>query len=151
MRPDSRVMNTFTFDCSWNRIKGKLKQKYAQLTDDDLMFVEGKGQELLGRLQARLGLSEAALVGLLHELKDSSETLGETVREKVSEAATRVGEVAADAKAKFVEGAGDACDEVSRRAHSLAEKARHYVARQPVKSLLTALAVGFVAGMVVRR
>jgi hypothetical protein len=34
-------MNTFTFDGSWNRIKGKLKQKYALLTDDDLLFVEG--------------------------------------------------------------------------------------------------------------
>jgi uncharacterized protein YjbJ (UPF0337 family) len=144
-------MKPFTFDGSWNRIKGKLKQKYAQLTDDDLLFAEGKGQELLGRLQAKLGLSEPAVVGLLHELKDSAEALGETVREKVSEAATHVGEVMSDAKAKFVEGAGAACDDVSKRAHSLAEKAQHYVAREPVKALLTALAVGFVAGMVARR
>jgi uncharacterized protein YjbJ (UPF0337 family) len=144
-------MNTFTFDGSWNRIKGKLKQKYAQLTDDDLIFAEGKGQELLGRLQARLGLSEAAAVGLLHELKDSAKTLGETVREKLSEAAAQAGEVVEDAKAKLAEGAGEACDEVSKRAHSLAEKAQHYVARKPVKALLTALAVGFVAGMIVRR
>ena len=40
---------------SWNEIKGKLKQKYAQLTDDDLTFAEGKDDELLGRLQQRLG------------------------------------------------------------------------------------------------
>ena len=144
-------MNTFTFDGSWNRIKGKLKKKYAQLTDDDLLFAEGKGQELLGRLQAKLGLSESAVVGLLHELKDSAETLAETVRDKVADAATRVSEVVADAKDKFVEGASDAYDGVSKRAHSLAEKAQHYVAREPVKSLLTALAVGFIAGMVVRR
>ena len=40
---------------SWNEVKGKLKQKYGQLTDDDLSFAEGKEDELLGRLQRRLG------------------------------------------------------------------------------------------------
>ena len=40
---------------SWNEIKGKLKQKYGQLTDDDLAFADGKEDELLGRLQKRLG------------------------------------------------------------------------------------------------
>jgi uncharacterized protein YjbJ (UPF0337 family) len=39
---------------NWNEIKGKLKQKYAQLTDDDLIFAEGKEEELLGRLQHAL-------------------------------------------------------------------------------------------------
>jgi uncharacterized protein YjbJ (UPF0337 family) len=38
-------------------VKGKLKQKYADLTDDDLTYVEGKDDELLGRLQKRLGRS----------------------------------------------------------------------------------------------
>ena len=40
---------------NWNELKGKLKQKYAMLTDDDLMFEEGKDDELLGRLQKKLG------------------------------------------------------------------------------------------------
>ena len=40
---------------TWNETKGKLKQKYGQLTDDDLVFEEGKEDELLGRLQQRLG------------------------------------------------------------------------------------------------
>ena len=40
---------------SWNEIKGKLKQKYAELTDDDLTFAEGKDDELVGRLQKKLG------------------------------------------------------------------------------------------------
>ena len=40
---------------NWNEVKGKLKQKYGQLTDDDLTFAEGKDDELLGRLQKRLG------------------------------------------------------------------------------------------------
>ena len=42
-------------------MKGKLKQKYGQLTDDDLAFAEGKEDELLGRLQKRLGKSRDQL------------------------------------------------------------------------------------------
>lgn len=40
---------------NWDALKGKLKQKYAILTDDDLLFVEGKEDELLGRLEKKLG------------------------------------------------------------------------------------------------
>ena len=46
---------------SWNEVKGKLKQKYSQLTDDDLMFADGKEDELLGRLQKRLGRTKDEL------------------------------------------------------------------------------------------
>ena len=46
---------------SWNELKGKLKQKYGQLTDQDLMFAEGKEDELLGRLQKRLGRTKDEL------------------------------------------------------------------------------------------
>ena len=48
-------MNKLTFKGEWNEVKGKLKQKYGQLTDDDLTFVEGKEDEFLGRLQTKLG------------------------------------------------------------------------------------------------
>ena len=46
---------------SWNEVKGKLKQKYGQLSDDDLTFAEGKEDELLGRLQKRLGRTKDEL------------------------------------------------------------------------------------------
>jgi uncharacterized protein YjbJ (UPF0337 family) len=48
-------MNKLTADGTWNQIKGKLKQKYGDLTDDDLTFAEGKEDELYGRLQKKLG------------------------------------------------------------------------------------------------
>ncbi|WP_254560774.1 CsbD family protein [Dyadobacter diqingensis] len=40
---------------NWNELKGKLKQQYADLTDDDLLYEEGKEDELLGKLQTKLG------------------------------------------------------------------------------------------------
>lgn len=54
-------MNKLQFKGSWNEVKGKLKQKYGDLTDDDLTFAEGKEDELLGRLQTRLGKSKEEL------------------------------------------------------------------------------------------
>ena len=48
-------MNTLELKGDWNIVKGKLKQKYAQLTDDDLRYVKGKEDELIGRIQKRTG------------------------------------------------------------------------------------------------
>lgn len=48
-------MNRFTFKGDWNIAKGKLKQRWATLTDDDLQYMEGKGDELVGRIQKRTG------------------------------------------------------------------------------------------------
>ena len=51
-------MNTQSMKGKWNELKGKLKQKYADLTDDDLTYAEGKEDELYGRLQQKLGKSK---------------------------------------------------------------------------------------------
>lgn len=50
-------MNTLEIKGDWNITKGKLKQKWAKLTDDDLQFLDGKKDELLGRIQKRTGES----------------------------------------------------------------------------------------------
>ncbi|HLW20225.1 MAG TPA: CsbD family protein [Cyclobacteriaceae bacterium] len=52
---------------SWNELKGKLKQEYAKLTDDDLTYVEGKEDELLGRLQQKTGKAQDELRKQLFE------------------------------------------------------------------------------------
>lgn len=46
---------------NWNQIKGKLKQQWGDLTDDDLQYAEGKEDELLGRLQEKTGESKDKL------------------------------------------------------------------------------------------
>lgn len=48
-------MNKLTFNGTWKEVQGKLKKAYASLTDDDLLFAEGKDDELLGRLEKKLG------------------------------------------------------------------------------------------------
>jgi len=61
-------MNKLQFKGSWNEIKGKLKQKYGQLTDDDLAFADGKEDELLGRLQKRVGRTKDQLRAEIEEM-----------------------------------------------------------------------------------
>jgi uncharacterized protein YjbJ (UPF0337 family) len=48
-------MNIFEVQGNWNIARGKLKQKFAQLTDDDRQFRAGKEEELIGRIQKRTG------------------------------------------------------------------------------------------------
>ena len=60
-------MNTLEIKGDWNITKGKLKQKWAKLTDDDLQFVEGKQEELLGRIQQRTGAARAAVETAIKE------------------------------------------------------------------------------------
>ena len=50
---------------NWNEMKGKLKQQYASLTDNDLLYVEGKEDQLIGRLQEKLGQSKEQVNSLL--------------------------------------------------------------------------------------
>lgn len=52
----------------WNLAKGKLKQQFAQLTDEDLDYADGKGDELVGRLQEKLGKGKSEIVKLLNDL-----------------------------------------------------------------------------------
>ncbi len=53
---------------NWDQLKGKLKQKYAKLTDDDLLFVEGKENELLGRLEKKLGQTKEEIRNAIEKL-----------------------------------------------------------------------------------
>jgi uncharacterized protein YjbJ (UPF0337 family) len=54
-------MNTLEMEGDWNIIKGKLRQKWAMLTDDDLANFEGKQDELMGRIQRRTGQTREAV------------------------------------------------------------------------------------------
>ncbi|MCZ8353886.1 MAG: CsbD family protein [Cyclobacteriaceae bacterium] len=58
-------MNNLKLKGTWNEAKGKLKQKYASLTDDDLTYLVGKEEELYGKLQQRLGKTKDEIKKLI--------------------------------------------------------------------------------------
>ena len=64
-------MSNLNITGNWNTLKGKIKQKYGDLTDDDLTYVEGKEDEFLGKLQKKLGKSKDELAGEIKKMIDS--------------------------------------------------------------------------------
>ena len=63
----TNYMTTLEIKGDWNVTKGKLKQKWAKLTDDDLEFAEGKTEELVGRIQKRTGETREAVEKAIHD------------------------------------------------------------------------------------
>lgn len=61
-------MNTTELKGNWEEQKGKLKQKFAALTDNDLLFAEGKQNEMIGRLQIKLGKTKEELHKIIQAL-----------------------------------------------------------------------------------
>jgi uncharacterized protein YjbJ (UPF0337 family) len=61
-------MDKFEIKGNWNELKGKLKQKYASLTDDDLTYSEGKGEEMLGKVQKKVGKTREELIKEIESL-----------------------------------------------------------------------------------
>lgn len=75
-------MNKELLKGSWLQLKGSLKKKYASLTEDDLNYIEGKEEELYGRIQKRLGLTKE-LVDLI--IKEHHEHLKEKAKKDLKE------------------------------------------------------------------
>ena len=64
-------MNTQTLKADWRIAKGKLKQKYGSLTDNDLEYVEGQEEELIGRIQRRTGAKRDEIERFFDERPDT--------------------------------------------------------------------------------
>lgn len=64
----SKVMNKTEIKGNWNEQKGKLKQKFGFLTDDDLMIEEGKEEEMYGKLQVKLGKTKEEFLKIINGL-----------------------------------------------------------------------------------
>lgn len=61
-------MNELQIKGKWNEIKGKLKERFAVLTDNDLAYEEGKEEQLLGNLQEKLGKTKKEIKEIIRDL-----------------------------------------------------------------------------------
>jgi len=64
----NQKMNKTQLEGKWNETKGKLKQKFAILSDNDLMFAEGKKEEMFGKLQIKLGKTKEEFQKIISDL-----------------------------------------------------------------------------------
>ena len=63
-----KIMDTLRIKGNWNQMKNKIKQKFPDLTDDDLTFVEGREDELLGKIQRRTGKPRDEVVNYINSI-----------------------------------------------------------------------------------
>ena len=61
-------MNETTAAGYWDSMKGKLKQSFGELTDDDLLFEEGKEDEFWGRVELKVGKSKDEIKKIIADL-----------------------------------------------------------------------------------
>ncbi len=66
-KPKIQTMNKLQMKGTWEQVKGRLKQTYGTLTDDDLAYAEGKEEELVGRLKSKLGKTEEEVREILEK------------------------------------------------------------------------------------
>jgi uncharacterized protein YjbJ (UPF0337 family) len=132
------ALNQQTLQGNWNQIKGKLHERWGDLTDDDLSNAQGSVERLVGTIQERTGETRAAIEGYLEELSDSGgpamKRAAETIRTYAEQAAGSVQDAAQHASESVQEGLHQTQDLVRRR---------------PFESVMTCFGIGVVTGLIV--
>jgi uncharacterized protein YjbJ (UPF0337 family) len=123
---------------NWNEIKGKLRQKWGQLSDNDLAQARGNIDELIGLIQSKTGEGRAAIEAFLHEMSDHAGSLLGTAAERLQD----VTKHAAESVQQTAKAAGDQV----RAGYIETER---IIRERPTQSLAVSFGVGFVAGVLV--
>jgi uncharacterized protein YjbJ (UPF0337 family) len=141
------MVNQQVLEGHWDEIKGKLRQHWGALTDDDLQQFNGRVDQLVGVIQRKTGESRDKIENYLEEViaesggEDALQSAREYTRhaaESVQRAAREVGGRAQAAARQVRESMGD----------SYAE-AEHLVRDRPIESLAVCFGAGLIAGVVV--
>ena len=132
------MTNQQMFEGNWNEIKGKLRQKWGQLTDAELPQIRGDAEQIIGAIQLKTGESRAAIEEYLREISSSAASAigaaAETVRDYAQHASETVQHTAKHA---------------ADRVRAGYNEAECFVRDRPGKSLLVCFGVGLIAGVVI--
>ena len=121
----------------WNQLKGEVKKKWGQLTDDDLRWSNGNIDQLIGRIQERTGEKREAIEKYFDQLTSQGASA-------FSSAVETVGQAANQATNRIREG----YSQVSETARDQYGHAREVVVRNPMQWVAAAFGIGFLAGMI---
>jgi uncharacterized protein YjbJ (UPF0337 family) len=132
------MTNQQILEGDWNAIKGKLQEKWGQLTDSDLPQIRGDVDQLVGTIQRKTGEGREAIERYLQEMSGSAAsaigTASETVRDYAQQAAATVQHTAEQAAGQVRAGYGEA---------------ERFVRGRPGESLLVCFGVGLITGVVI--
>jgi uncharacterized protein YjbJ (UPF0337 family) len=132
------MVNTQVLQGQWNQVRGQLKKKWAQLTEDDLRFNNGNIDQLIGRIQHKTGEGREAIENFLDELTSHGASA-------ISGAAESAGQYARYAADQVREGYNRISDQFGQQF----DASRELIRDNPAQSVATAFGVGVLLGVVV--
>ena len=132
------MINQQIFEGNWNEIKGKLLEKWGQLTDDDLPQIRGDAEQIIGIIKRKTGEAREVIEGYLQEVSGSAASA-------IGTASATVCDYAQHASESVQHTAKQAADQV-RAGYNEAER---FVRDRPGESLLVCFGVGLIAGVVI--
>ncbi len=132
------AINTQELQGQWNKLRGQVKEKWGQLTDDDLQITGGNVDQLIGKIQSRTGEGREAVEKFLTELTSKGSSA-------ISQAAGAVGNFAHQAGDRFRDQYGNIADQARERYEHGEDLVRH----NPAQAVAAAFGVGLVAGLIV--
>jgi uncharacterized protein YjbJ (UPF0337 family) len=132
------AINAQELQGQWNKLKGQVKEKWGQLTEDDLQIQGGNVDQLVGKIQQRTGEGRDVIEKFLTELTSKGGSA-------IANAAGAVSDFAQHAGQRFRDQYGNVSDQARERFDMAQDVVRH----NPAQSLAAAFGVGLVAGLIV--
>lgn len=143
------MVNQQVLEGQWKEICGRLKQRWGQLTDDDLRSVQGSVDELLGMIQQKTGASREEIENYLNELTEQSSA----AMQRAAEAAQQYKQRAAEAAQQYSEQATAVArhyrQQASARFQESYNQAEEMIHQRPAESMAVAFGAGLMAGVVI--
>lgn len=152
--------NAQTLQGNWNEIKGKLRTKWGQLTNDDVSMFNGNVDQLVGTIQRKTGEGRQAIEQFLDSLTSGSSSMvgqaAESVKEYATQATNRISEYAGEAghyASDFASHAGErvqqGAEQASRMAKDSYRQAENVVRHNPAESVAVCFGAGVLVGLMV--
>jgi uncharacterized protein YjbJ (UPF0337 family) len=139
------MVNAQTLQGNWNEIKGKLRNKWGQLTNDDLQAFDGNVDRLVGLIQRKTGEARESVMGFLNDVSGNGSTF-------VGQAAEGVREYAQHAAEKLQQSSQQAAESLQQGYESLREgyaEAESMVRRRPAEAAAICFGAGILAGLLI--
>jgi uncharacterized protein YjbJ (UPF0337 family) len=143
------AINAQELQGQWNNLRGQVKQKWGQLTDDDLQIQGGNVEQLVGRIQQKTGEGREAVEKFLGDLTAKGSSTIASATEAVGQFAQHAGERLRDQYGNLASQARDKYGNLVDQAREGVGQAQDVVRHNPGQSVAAAFGVGLVVGVVV--
>jgi uncharacterized protein YjbJ (UPF0337 family) len=143
------MVNTQVLQGQWNQVRGQLKKKWGQLTDDDLRLANGNLDQIIGRIQQKTGEAREAIEGFLDELTAHGASVVSQAAETAGQYARQAAVGAREGYERVAEGAREGYNRISGEFGRGYEVSRDMIRDNPARSVATAFVVGVLMGVVV--